>query len=188
MTLSQIMTLALRQLDEDVQDIGEYEDAFRVYANIGYGIAVREFLSPKEWFTLVTDERGMADIPCERVIRVVETRDRESGRELASALTTDGRHLMLREKNKAIGVLCEVNYPEMKQPTDEPMLPVSVHYALADYICYRHLSSGSMAKQSRAEFFLRSFYAAMKMLRPQGMSAVKDYKNLYVVTDIRYAR
>lgn len=188
MTLGQIMTLALRQLDEDAQDIGEYEDAFRVYANIGYGIAVREFLNPKEWFSLCTDEKGMADIPGERIVRVVETRDGESGRELTHRLTTDGKRLLFREKNRRIGALCEVDYPELKKETDEPMLPESVHYALADYICYRHLSNGSLAKQSKAEFFLTSFYAAMKMLSPQGMGAVRDYKNLYVVTDIRYAR
>ena len=39
MTLAQIMTLALRQLDEDIQDLSEYEDVFRVYANIGHDIA-----------------------------------------------------------------------------------------------------------------------------------------------------
>ena len=61
MTLSQIMALALRQLDEDAQDISEYDEAFRVYASIGYGIAVREFLKPMEWFSLTTDERGEAE-------------------------------------------------------------------------------------------------------------------------------
>lgn len=188
MTLGQIMTLALRQLDEDAQDVSEYADAFKVYANIGYGIAVREYLSPKEWFTMHTDEKGEAEIPSERIVRVIETRREDGGREIAHALTSDGKRLMLREKNEEIGALCEVSYPQLIRETDEPLLPESVHYALADYICYRHLSSGSMAKQARAQFFLTSFYAAMKMLRPQGMGSVKDYKNLYVVTDIRYAR
>ena len=188
MTLGQIMTRALRQLDEDAQDIGEYEDSFKVYANIGYGIAVREFLSPKEWFTLKTDERGAAEIPHERIVRVVEAREKDSGREIQCRLSADGKRLMLRERQKEIVALCEVSYPQLVRETDEPLLPESVHYALADYICYRHLSSGSMAKQARAQFFLTSFYAAMKMLRPQGMGSTKGYKNLYVVTDIRYAR
>ena len=188
MTLGQIMTLALRQLDEDAQDLGEYEDAFRVYANIGYGIAVREFLNPKEWFTLHTDERGEAEIPSERIVRVVSAKGEESGREIAARLTQDGKRLMLREKETDVEALCEVSYPQLARETDEPMLPESVHHAIADYICYRHLSSGSLAKQARAQFFLTSFYAAMKTLRPQGMGAARDYKNLYVVTDVRYAR
>jgi len=45
-----------------------------------------------------------------------------------------------------------------------------------------------MAKQSRAQFFLSSFYAAMRMIRPEGMGSVKDYKNLYAATDIRVVR
>lgn len=188
MTLAQIMMLAMRQLDEDAQDIGEYEDVFKVYANIGYGIAVREFLSPKEWYTLHTDEKGTAPIPGERIVRVVETREKESGREIAYRLTSDGKRLMFAQRETEVGALCEVSYPELKCPADEPRLPECVHYALADYICYRHLSSGSAAKQSRAEFFLRSFYAAMKLLGAQGAGAARDYKNLYVVSDIRYAR
>lgn len=188
MTLGQIMTLALRQLDEDAQDIGEYEDAFRVYANIGYGVAVREFLSPKEWFLMHTDENGEAEIPGERIVRVIKTQDGESGREVAHRLSEDGKRLFFKEKETEIGALCEVSYPQLTKETDEPLLPESVHHALADYICYRHLSSGSAAKQARAQFFLTSFYAAMKTMRPQGMGSVKDFKNLYVVTDVRFAR
>lgn len=188
MTLSQIMTLALRMLDEDAQDLSEYEDAFKAYANIGYGIAVHEFLSPKEWFTLHTDEHGEAELPSERVLRVIETRAQDGRTEIAHKLSTDGKRLLFLRRESPVCALCEVDYPSLTKATDEPMLPECVHYALADYICYRHLSSGSMAKQARAQFFLNSFYAAMKLIRPQAMGAVKDYKNLYIVTDIRYAR
>ena len=47
MTLSQIIAQALRQLDEDAEDVSEYEERFRVYANMGYDIAVREYLKPR---------------------------------------------------------------------------------------------------------------------------------------------
>ena len=50
MTLSQIIAQALRQLDEDAEDVSEYEERFRVYANMGYDIAVREYLKPRRVF------------------------------------------------------------------------------------------------------------------------------------------
>lgn len=50
MTLSQIIAQALRQLDEDAEDVSEYEERFRVYANMGYDIAVREYLKPEADF------------------------------------------------------------------------------------------------------------------------------------------
>ena len=85
-------------------------------------------------------------------------------------------------------MLCEVGAAEMTLETDEPMLPRRVHHALADYICFRHLSCGNMAKQAKAQFFLTSFHQAMRTLRPQGMGSVKGYNNLYAQTDIRNAR
>lgn len=188
MTLSQIMTLALRQLGEEESDLAEYEDSFRIYANIGYGIAVKEFLSPKEWFSLRTDESGLAPVPDERVVRVVQILDGETGAQLAHRLTLDGQHIALRERERDVGALCEVSHPLLKAADDVPLLPEGVHHALADYICFRHLSCGSLAKQRRAEFFRESFYAAMRRLRPQGMGATTDYRNLYMVTDVRYAR
>jgi len=188
MTLSQIMTLALRQLDEDAQDISEYDGAFKAYANIGYEIAVREYVKPREHLQLRTDEQGEAGIEDGQVVRVIDAKDARSGRPVAFALTQDGRKIATGEKNARLDVLCQVRYPQMTEETEEPRLPEYVHHALADYICYRHLSSGSMAKQSRAQFFLSSFYAAMRMIRPEGMGSVKDYKNLYAATDIRVVR
>ena len=78
MTLAQIMKLALRQLDEDTEDVGEYEDLFKVYANTGYAIAVRSYLRPKELRVLHTDERGVAftgGMDVERVIALMRLED-----------------------------------------------------------------------------------------------------------------
>ena len=50
MTLANIMKLALRQLDEAAEDIAEYDELFRSYANMGYMIALRLFLKPRETF------------------------------------------------------------------------------------------------------------------------------------------
>lgn len=188
MTLSQIMTLALRQLDEDAQDISEYESAFRVYANIGYDIAVREHLRPKEWFCIESDEQGMAALTQGNILRVVMVKEKESGRPATFRLLEDGTGMMMPERNTAYEALCEVSRPDMTQETDEPMLPERVHHALADYICYRHLSAGSIAKQARAQFFLTSFLHAMRSLRPQGMGSEGRYKNLYAATNLGNAR
>ena len=62
MTLANIMKLALRQLDEAAEDIAEYDELFRSYANMGYMIALRLFLRPRETFELTTDDQGRADI------------------------------------------------------------------------------------------------------------------------------
>ncbi len=188
MTLAQIMMLALRQLDEDAQDISEYENAFKVYANIGYDIAVREYLKPKEWFSARSSERGEVFIDDPRIIRVVKVKEAKSGRETAFSLLADGMGIVTKEKNARIEMLCEVGYPDLMMETDEPKLPQRVHHALADYICFRHLSCGNMAKQAKAQFFLTGFHQAMHTLRPQGMGSTKTYTNLYAATDITNAR
>ena len=76
MTLSQIIAQALRQLDEDVEDVSEYEERFRVYANMGYDIAVREYLKPRRIFYTEVDEEGNAPVPGLTVVRVIELRDK----------------------------------------------------------------------------------------------------------------
>ena len=185
MTLSQIMMLALRQLDEDAHDLSEYESAFRIYANIGYDVAVREYLKPKEWYSLRTDGRGEAVLPGGNVLRVVRIEDGRSGKPLSFCLLEDGSGVRLCQRDAPVRALCEVCYEDMTLETDEPRLPARVHPALADYICYRHLSCGSMAKQARAQAFLTSFNRAMRSLRPQGMGGVRGYRGLYAATDIR---
>ena len=184
MTLAQIMTLALRQLDEDAQDISEYESAFKVYANIGYDIAVREYLKPKEWFSARTDESGEAFIDDHRILRVVKVKEAKGGRKTAFTLLADGTGIATKAKNTQIDMLCEVSAAEMTLETDEPMLPRRVHHALADYICFRHLSCGNMAKQAKAQFYRQNFYEKMRALRPQGTGCVTAYKNLYASTGL----
>ncbi len=187
MTLANIMTLALRQLDEAPEDIAEYEELFRSYANMGYMIAIRLFLKPRETFVLMTDEEGRADtraLPIRRVVGVKSAQGREIGFDLAA----DGAAIETGERETEISVLCEVERDAMMNATDEPQLPQYAHAALADYICYRHLSSGNLSKQSRAEFFRQSFYQQMRALTYEGEGSVRRMKNLYAVTDGRYRR
>lgn len=183
MTLANIMMLALRQLDEAAEDIAEYDEAFRRYANMGYAIAVRQFLRPRELCTMETDARGCAKL--DEQTRVIELRNAR-GEPVRFSLGADGETLETAEACAKLHALCEVGRPPMERDTDEPRLPEYVQPALADYICYRHLSSGSLAKQSRAEFFLQRFYQQMRTLRPQGEGSVTRMRNLYTVTDARY--
>lgn len=187
MTLANIMKLALRQLDEAAEDIAEYDELFRSYANMGYIIALRLFLRPRETFELTTDAQGRADISALPVMRVVEMRNAQ-GRPVRFSLSADGRTIETEEKDADVQALCEVEWPALEADTDEPRLPQYAHPALADYICYRHLSSGNLAKQSCAEFFRQSFYQQMRTINPQGAGSVTRMQNLYAVTDARYGR
>ncbi len=208
MNLSQITALAIRQLDENPEDAAEYAELFSVYANIGYDLAIRKYLKPRECFEVCVGPDGSADIEGLPIERVVEARD-EEGRLWPFALSADGLTCFfgpmaarkrgtggkreLPRVNEACGMkgprvmhlLCEVRRPPMIKPTDEPMLPQSVQPALADYICYRALSNGSAARQDRAAFFLSSFTRQMAALRPQGAGSVTKLRNLYSATDIR---
>ena len=185
MTLANIMKLALRQLDEAAEDIAEYDGLFKSYANMGYMIAIRMFYRPREVFALQTDKRGCADIralPIERVIAVQDEKRNEIGFDVDGL----GMAIMTGRREAPVRVLAQTKRPPLIRDTDEPDLPEWAHPALADYICYRHLSSGSLAKQSRAEFFRQSFYQQMRALTPQGAGSVTRMKNLYTVTDARY--
>lgn len=193
MTLSQIMALALRQLDEDSEDISEYDDLFKVYANQAYRIATEDYVKPREERRLRSDENG--DIPlCDSSIRrVVEMKrvikEGENWQRVATIeLTADGRAIHTPFKDADFIAVCEVVYPEMTQETDIPRIPTSAHDAIADYICWRHLSNGNLAKQSRAQTYMQRFYQAMQRIRPQGMGSVTGYRNLYAVTEAGYAR
>ncbi len=187
MTLAQIITQALRQLDEDPEDVGEYDELFRTYANMGYDIAVRDYLKPRERFCLLADEHGIALLPDARIVRVVELRC-EGGRDVPFDLMAGGRALRIlpwpRKEERELMALCEVVYPPLESGQDEPRMPPFAHPALCDYVCYRHLSSGNLAKQSRAQFYYRSFLEQMNRVRPQGMGSVTRYKNLYEVTSL----
>lgn len=192
MTLGQMMQLALRQLDEDPEDISEYDDLFRVYANEGCRIAMEDYAKPRDTRTKQTDERGFFPIDAD-MRRVVEIRHkREDGsirRNMPFELTATGEEIATGLPKATFLVVCEIAYREMERDTDEPaVLPQSAHAAIADYICYRHLSNGNLAKQSRAQHYQRQFYQAMQRIRPQGMGSVKGFTNLYAATDIRYVR
>ena len=187
MTLVQIMRLALRQLDEDPADLAEYRDLFAVYANQGYQLALTQYVKPRETMTLETDAQGDVLLDGLDILRVVAVRD-EDGREVMCTMDADGVTLHTPRKDSTLYAVCEVRRRELEQDADEPQLPLEAHAALADYICYRHLSSGNLAKQSRAEFFRQSFYQQMRTLIPQGAGSVTQLRNLYAVTDARYGR
>lgn len=184
MTLAGIMRLALRQLDEAAEDISEYDELFRSYANMGYMIALRLYLKPRERFCLKSDEGGRAEIRALPIGRVIDVRDGQ-GRSVWFDVDADGGAIETGKREEKLDVLCEVEYPAMAADTDEPRLPEYAHPALADYICYRHLSSGNLAKQSRAKFFEMSFYQQMRAMTPQGAGSVTRLKHLYEATNMR---
>ena len=187
MTLANIMKLALRQLDEAPEDIAEYDELFRSYANMGYMIAIRLFYKPRETFVLTTDGKGRALLGALPVRRVVGVKN-ALGEDVYFQLAADGAAIETNEREKTLHVLCEVEREALEKATDEPKLPAFAHAALADYICYRHLSSGNLSKQSRAEFFRESFYQQMRALGHEGQGSVTGMKKLYAVTDARYRR
>lgn len=190
MTLSQLIAHALRQLDENAEDVSEYEESFKVYANMGYDIAVREYLKPRRTFCVDVDEKGNAPVPGLLVTRVVELRD-EYGYDVGYDLDPDGRGLHIWRVDlagKTLRAVCEVAFYPMEEGSDEPQIPEWAQAYLADYICYRYLSNGNPVKQRQAQFYLNSFLRGMQRLRPQGMGSVTHRTHIYDVTDARYYR
>jgi len=175
------MKLALRQLDEAAEDLSEYEEIFRSYANMGYMIALRLYLRPREVIELRTDSTGAADLRGLFIGRVVAVQG-EDGRNVRFVVGGDGVTLHTGALAQTVKVLAEIECPPLEGGLDEPLLPEYAQPALADYICYRHLSSGNLAKQSRAEFFRQSFYQQMRAMKPQGAGSVTELKNLYAAT------
>ncbi|MDY4856558.1 MAG: hypothetical protein SO155_11135 [Candidatus Ventricola sp.] len=184
MTLAQIMKLALCQLDEDPADIEDYKERFMMYANDGYHILLSEYYKPVTTLTVTTDENGYAPVEGMGILRVVSAKD-EDGREVAVRLTPDGAALETGRPDTQLALTCEVERPLLERIEDEPELPEHAHSALVDYICFRYLSTGNLAKQSRAQAFQNSFYTAARRLKPQGRGSVTRMKNLYAMTDIR---
>ena len=185
MRLAEIMMLALRQLDEDPADISEYDDLFRRYANEGYQIVMRDIYKPREKMLFFTDEDGKAMIGGMDIVRVISLTTQE-GRDVWFNLSVDGEMLYTREKEKELYAVVEKECGMLLQESDVPAFPEWAHSALADYICYRHLSAGNMGKQQRAQFYLNQFYQTIRRIRPQGTGSVTRYRNLYEVTDARY--
>lgn len=192
MTLAQIMKLALRQLDEDPEDISEYDDLFRVYANQGYKIATSEYVRPRDTREMRSDEDGIIYLDGD-VRAIIEIRRKLDGDRLQRNVMYDmlptGDAIRTAYPDTKYLAVCEIDAPEMEAESDEPVyLPAEAHSALADYICFRHLSNGNMAKQSKAQFYQTQFYQAMQRVRPQGFGSVRNMQNLYIATDIRWTR
>ena len=181
MTLATIMKLAMRQLDEPDVDLGEHEELFRHYANMGYRIALKQYLKPRLTIETESDAYGDVRFDDAKIGRIIEVRD-TMGRRMPFVMDADGETLHVGAGWQTLRVLCEYDYPLMKDGLDSPLLPEYAQPALADYICYRQLSSGSLAKQSRAEFFKSSFYEQMHAIRPMADGSVKELKNLYAAT------
>ena len=145
-------------------------------------IALRLYLKPRAELDVESDAYGCINLEDVQVVRVIEVRDM-MGMSIAFELDSDGHTLHTDTYRQKLKVICEIDCPPMKDSLDRPMLPEYVQPALADYICYRHLSCGSLSKQSRAEFYRDSFYEQMRAIRPQGMGSVKRRKNLYKATN-----
>lgn len=187
MTLAEIMRLALRQLDEDPADIAEYADLFRMWANQGYQIVLQNYYRPRETMTLHTDEKGRAGIAGMDIQQIVELRN-AYGADVMHEVSGDGQCIETNARNAELEAVCEILPPPLEADADEPKFPERHHTMLVDYICYKHLMRGNMAKQSRAQAFQSEFYRAAQQLRPQGSGSVTRMKNLYTVSDTRYTR
>lgn len=187
MTLAQIMQLALRQMDEETAEISEYGDLFRRYANEGYQYAMRDAVRPRETIALETDENGRADLQGMGVLRIAALYDQE-GRAVCAELSADGLALLTGEKEKTLTAVAEMEPGQLLEDMDVPQMPEWAHGALADYICYRHLSGGGLSKQKQAQFYYGMYSQALRRLMPQGTGSVTGAKNLYEVTDVRYRR
>ena len=184
MTLAEMIRLALRQLDEDPADIGEFADLFRNYANEGYHIAVSKFYRPREVMMLRTDENGEAYIDGMDITRIVSLKG-EYGNTVYHRLTPDGTKIETAARDAELTAVCEVSYPRMKSDTEEPRIPDYAHQGLVDYICYRRLMNGNSAKQNRAMAYYQAFSRAMHEIEPQGAGSTTRFQNLYAVTGFK---
>lgn len=183
MTTDQIFRHAMLEMDEDPADIIDYTDKFSMYLNNGYQILLRKYYKPRETCVFQTDENGMVYLTGYDIENVVEMRD-ESGRLVQFQESADGSGAyQTNARNSNVSVVCQVNYPPLEKGLDEPMIPEHAHYALVLYICYMHLSSGNLAKQSRAKHYLQGFYEAANAIRPVGAGSVTTYKNFYSATN-----
>ena len=183
MTVSEILTQAMLELDEDLGDLPEYEQRFMRYLNAGHRIAMRRYFRPREQHAAHTDSDGFACRPA-GMLRVVAVRD-GNGRDVAFRDSVDGSGMLKTNAHDAdVFIAGEMEERPLCDGKDEPQFPEHAHDALVDYICYRHLSGGNLAKQARAQYYLQSFYDAMSAIRPQGDGAVTRYVNLYAATDL----
>lgn len=187
MTLASIMRLALRQMEEDPEDIEEFADLLRTYANLGYRILVTRYFMPRQTLLLHTDERGEATVEGMGIESIVSCRD-SLGRHVPCRMSADGMRMETGARDEDITAVCIVPFPPLERDEDEPRIPEHAHPALADYICYSVLLNGNAAKQSRAMAYLQRFEQIARSIRAQGAGSVNNFTNLYSASDIRAVR
>lgn len=187
MTLAEIMRLALRQLDEDPADIAEFAELFKMWANQGYQIIQQQYYKPRETVAMSTDDKGETSISGMNVALIASLRD-ENGHDVWYERSADGSTLKTTKRNGVLEMVFETQIQMLEQDTDEPAFPEHAHSMLVDYICYKQLMRGNMAKQNRAQAFQSEFYRAAQQLKPQGYGSVTGMKGLYTASDIRYTR
>lgn len=188
MTYAQIKQLALRQLDEDPHDMDEFGDLLGVYVNEGYQTALIDHVKPREVYTLKTDKDGKVDLSGIRVRQIASVVDSKTGFNAWAEMDSTGETLHTAVREGEVKLTALITYPDMVEESEEPRLPAWAHGALADYACYRYLSNGNMAKQSKAQFYFQRYMTTMNRVRPQGMGSVTTLRNLYTATDARWVR
>ena len=190
MTLAQIYRLALRQLDEDPEDIAEFKDLFEAYVNEGYEIAVNTYWKPRESFDLMTDDNSDANIDGLHIKSIVSVTSGNYGIPLHAKISEDGHSIHvfggIAAANQPVTVLARISMPPLRENTDVPRIPEMGHMALADYICYRYKSTGNLAKQSQAQAFLSQFQSTMMRMDSMANGSVIHRNNLYSATDLRW--
>lgn len=184
MTLAQIMRLALCQLDEDPADIADYDERFRMYANDGYHILQREYLKPIETFSVTTDWNGDADVRDRHVTDIISVKDGD-GRDVYWYKDISGQFVHTSRADATLHVTSHVEYPPLEKMDDEPKIPEHGHSALVDYICFRFLQTGNMAKQSRSQAYQSSFYTTARRIRSENRGAMTHMVGLYEASDVR---
>lgn len=187
MTLAQIMKLALRQLDEDIEDISDYAELFRAYANMGNQIIMRQYYQPREVMMLRSDDEGRVYIDGMDIDRVLTLTD-AYGRTWPFEMAADGSYLRVPVSKTDLSAVCLVRPARLTADMDEPRFPEDAHHALVDYICYRHLMTGNAAKQSRAQVFHASFLQTAQGLQPKAAGSVTRMRNLYAASSIHAKR
>ena len=185
MTLAQIMKLALRQLDEDIEDISDHDELFRAYANMGNQIIMRQFYQPREVMMMRSDDEGCIFIDGMDIERVLTLTD-AYGRTWPFEAAADGSYLRVPVSRTELSAVCLVRPIRLTQDMDEPQFPEYAHHALVDYICYRCLMNGNAAKQGRAQMYHASFLQTAQQLMPQG--SVTRMRNLYAASSIHAKR
>ena len=187
MTLAQIYKLALRQLDEDIEDISEYVELFRQYSNEGCYIVMNDYYKPCMELRMSSDDGGRVYLNAMDVHHVISCVD-AYGRTHPCAASPDGMYVNVGVPDIELIMMCQMLPRQMISDQDEPPFPKENHFVLVDYICYRHLITGNAAKQARARVFHDNFLLGCRRIRPQGAGSVRTMCNLYAASSIHARR